>query len=131
MDTLDLIYLNNYNSNFLEDFKNHLLKNKIFELFKIEYYNENKIVYHIQIPLLSKEAAIELYDITNSDFTISELSAHTFKITNLLSVQKLFERVVNESEYTPSITNYSINFYYDALTQELKFSCTFELELKL
>jgi hypothetical protein len=129
MEILDLIYLNNYNSNFLNDFKEFLKNHEVFNIQKIISYSDEKHEYHINLSL-TKETTLQLYDANALNFKIEDyISSNNFNITNIIIIRKLLDKIINESDYTPQITRYSVDFLFDPVTYDLDFSCSFILEL--
>ncbi len=127
MDIFDLIYYNKRNPNFIDDFTEYLTNRSDLAVLRFTNYNDIRLEIVISIPL-TKEKALELFD-SNTELTMFDYASRDFDIDNLLIVKKIMSKVVEESDFIPTIERYSLEFFYDIKSRELDFFCSFTLIL--
>lgn len=127
MNYKDLLYFENYNSNFLEDFISYL-ECQFYLIDYIKQNNEHYFILQINVDKLFVNEMVKMKDIAEMTLTtMNQVCVEKFE--ELIPIRKMISKVVSESNYISHIRKARLVFQYDVQNRDPKFISEFVLVL--
>lgn len=128
MNIDNFFYLNNYNSNFIEDFSTYLKDETIFNINTLDK-TSNGYTFYLNC-VIDNDNANKIFDVNINELTLDRMNNICLNnFNNLILLRKLTQKIINESEYEVSFTSAKFSFHYDIINRIPHIEINFKLEL--
>lgn len=128
MNIENLFYLDNYNSNFIDDFYWYLKTDTTFSVINVD---ELKSGYNFFLGcVLTDKNAFEIFNTNIDELTIDRMNRICLNnFSDLIILRKLKQKIINESEYEAIFSSAKIYLHYDIINRAPTLEINFILEL--